>query len=258
MSAGVSGLQDLWLRRFHSAPGAAARLVCFPHAGGAAGAYYALSQLLAPAVEVVAVQYPGRQDRRREPPVDDIVTLAERIAEVLAVGGGPALSLFGHSMGATVAYEVARILEGRSGVPVRALFVSGRRAPSRHRPTSVRWRDDDEAVAALLTLSGTDARLLADEDARAMILPAVRADNAAIEAYRRPPGADPSCPISVFVGDSDPLTSVEEARAWAAHTSAETEVQVFAAGHFFLDEYLREIAAAITRRLLPVPSGPVH
>src|SRR4051794_9909349 len=123
--------RELWLRRFHPAPQAAARLVCLPHAGGSASYYHPLSAALSPAVEAVAVQYPGRQDRRSEPLVDDLLVLADRLADALADEPGP-LALFGHSMGAVLAFEVARRLE-REGREIAALFVSGRRAPTAHR-----------------------------------------------------------------------------------------------------------------------------
>ena len=240
---------DTWLRRFHPAPDARVRLVCFPHAGSSASYYHAMSGLLAPEIDVLAVQYPGRQDRRHEPPADDVLDLAGRIFAVLRDQDGPPPALFGHSMGATVAYETARLLEHRAGVRVRALFVSGRRAPSRVRAEHVPLGDDDAVVAELRRLSGTDLRALEDAEMRRLVLPVVRADYAAIERYRRPPGPDPACPISVFTGDADPLTTVEEAWAWTAHSAAGVDVRVFPGGHFFIDDHQKEIAELVAAAL---------
>ncbi|MUN39465.1 thioesterase II family protein [Actinomadura litoris] len=252
----MSGAGELWLRRYHPAPEARVRLACLPHAGGSASGYHALSAWLAPEVEVLAVQYPGRQDRRREPPVTDIATLAGHVAE--ALGGEPAdrpLALFGHSMGATVAYEVARLLEHRSGTRPHTLFVSGRRAPSRVRPENVHAGDDERVLAELERLSGTDSRLLRDPELRELILPVVRADYTAIERYRRPPGPEPGCPIVVLVGDADPLTTIEEARAWAAHSAIPVDVRVFPGGHFYLEDHLDAVAEVLTG-YLTAPAGP--
>ncbi|WP_067456465.1 thioesterase II family protein [Actinomadura macra] len=252
----MSDAGDLWLRRYHPAPDARVRLVCFPHAGGSASGYYTMSARLAPDVEVLAVQYPGRQDRRREPPVTDIADLAGRVFEALAQEPPDRpLALFGHSMGATVAYEVARLLAHRSGVRPHTLFVSGRRAPSRVRPENVHAGDDDGVLAELERLSGTDARLLRDPELRELILPVVRADYTAIERYRRRPGPEPGCPIVVLVGDADPLTTIDEARAWAGHSEAPVHVRVFAGGHFYIEDHLDAVVEVLAERLTgsPVP-----
>jgi pyochelin biosynthesis protein PchC len=254
----MSGAEELWLRRYHTARDARVRLVCFPHAGGSASGYHAMSARLAPAVEVLAVQYPGRQERRREAPVTDLPDLAEHIFQVLdeARPDRP-LAFFGHSMGATVAYEVARLLEHRSGVRLHTLFVSGRRAPSRVRSERVHAGDDDSVMAELVRLSGTDARLLRDAELRELILPVVRADYAAIERYRRPPGPEPTCPIVVLVGDADPLTTVEEAGAWADHAAAAVDLRIFPGGHFYLDDHLDEVAEVVAGHLMaPAWAGP--
>ncbi|MEV5829038.1 alpha/beta fold hydrolase [Spirillospora sp. NPDC052242] len=246
-------MNDLWLRRYSPAPEAPVRLVCFPHAGSSASYYHWTAGRLAPAVDVLAVQYPGRQDRRHEPPIEDVLVLAGHVYEELLgleTPDGTALALFGHSMGATVAYEVARLLEHKAGIRLRRLFVSGRRAPSRTRTERVRLGDDEQVAAELMRLSGTDARLLADPELRELFLPVVRADYAAIETYRRPPGPDPTCPLTVLVGDADPLTTVEEARAWDAHTPGGAQVRVFPGGHFFLDDHREEIARVIEQGVL--------
>src|SRR5688572_26153562 len=94
---------DRWIRRFHPSPEAAARLVCFPHAGGAASFYFPMSEALSPAVEVLAVQYPGRQDRLAEAPLADINALADHITSGLSHLDDRPLALFGHSMGSLVA-----------------------------------------------------------------------------------------------------------------------------------------------------------
>lgn len=123
---------ELWCRRFRSAGNPAARLVCLPHAGGAAPFYVPVAAALSPDVDVVAVQYPGRQDRRTEEPIDDLAALADRLYEVLRRQPELPFALLGHSMGAVLAFEVARRLEADGRGPSR-LFASGRRAPSMYR-----------------------------------------------------------------------------------------------------------------------------
>ena len=251
-----------WLRRFHGGPGQVGapggpadpggqvRLVCFPHAGGSASYYFPLSAAMPPWVEVLAVQYAGRQDRRKEPPIVDIGELADRVAGALRPLSDRRLALFGHSMGAVVAYEVARRLDGDLHVEVEMLFASGRRAPSRYRDEeNVHTLDDDGIVAEISRLDGTDPRLLADPEVREMVLPAVRSDYQAIGTYRHLPGSTVRCPVTVLVGDADPHTTLEEARAWAEHTIGGCAVRVYPGGHFYLRSRLAEVVDTVCGQL---------
>ena len=235
---------DKWIRRYHPSPQPAARLVCFPHAGGSASYYHAMSQALAPDVEVLAVQYPGRQDRYGEPALASIAELTERLVPLLRpwAAEGP-LAFFGHSMGAVLAFEVARRL------PPEVLFVSGRRAPSRVREETVHLRDDDGLVAEILALSGTDSRVLADEELLRLVLPAVRADYTAVETYRMAPGPLLDCPIEVLVGVDDPKVAEDDARAWSGHTTAATGWHPFPGGHFYLADQWDAVVDLIARTL---------
>jgi pyochelin biosynthetic protein PchC len=238
----------LWFRQFHPAGPEAARLVCFPHAGGAATFYFPASRALNPEIEVVAVQYPGRQDRRGENCLDDICELAEVISAELRPLCDRPLALFGHSMGATVAYEVARRLESTGVVPL-GLFASGRRAPSSVRQETVHLRDDLGVIAALKELSGTDDAVLGDDELLQMVMPAIRGDYKAVETYRHTPGPELSCPIQVLVGESDQMTTIAEAQAWRAHTTASCRVEVFPGGHFYLTPQAGRVLAMITQQV---------
>ncbi|MFF7458864.1 thioesterase II family protein [Kitasatospora sp. NPDC008115] len=246
---------DLWFRRYHPAGRSRVRLVCFPHAGGSASFFFPVSAALSPGIDVLAVQYPGRQDRRTEPGIDDIPALAELIFRSTDVWGDGPLALFGHSMGATLAFEVARRIERELGVTPVRLFASGRRAPSCTRDESVHSRDDDGIVRELQLLSGTDARVLGDEELLRMVLPALRSDYRAIETYRCEGGASVACPVTVMTGDADPRTSMEEAGAWRDHTSGEFDLEVFPGGHFFLAAQQQAVLKVIGERLAPVPAS---
>ncbi|MFE6525379.1 thioesterase II family protein [Streptomyces sp. NPDC057794] len=236
---------DLWIRRFRPSPDAAGRLVCFPHAGGSASFYVPVADALSPGVDVLAIQYPGRQDRRNEPGPASVAELADGVAAALAGWDDRPLTFFGHSMGALVAFETARRMERTGAGPVR-LFASGRRAPSRTRDEHVHTLDDDGVVAELRALAGTDAKVLQDEELLRMVLPAIRSDYRAVETYRCEPGARLRCPVTVLTGDADPRTSLEEARAWSGHTEGDCDVRVFSGGHFFLSERPGEVLAVLT------------
>ncbi|WP_150254515.1 thioesterase II family protein [Nocardiopsis deserti] len=233
-----------WLRRYHSAPEAAARLVCFPYAGGAASFYHPVSAALAPDVDVLALQLPGRQDRRGDPCVDDLATMADLVADVLRGHTDLPLGFFGHSMGAVLAFEVARRLVEAGGGP-DFLMVSGRRAPSRRRPGRVHLMDDEGLVDELRRNGATDPRVLDDEELRHMVLRSVRNDYRAIETYVCDEGAVVPCPVHVLTGQSDPQTTLDEARAWEEHTESTCTVQEFSGGHFFLTGHVETINGLI-------------
>ncbi|WP_027344558.1 thioesterase II family protein [Hamadaea tsunoensis] len=254
MSAVTENL-SLWFRQFHPAPAAPLRLVCFPHAGGAATFYFPVARALAPGVDVVAVQYPGRQDRRGEACVDDIERLADLVVAELRPLCDRPVAFFGHSMGAMVAYEVARRLEAEGIVPI-GLFASGRRAPSTRRHETVHLRDDDGIVRALRELSGTDAAVLADDELVRMILPAIRGDYKAVETYAHTPGRELTCPVHVLIGQADEMSTVDEAEAWRRHTTGPCTVEVFPGGHFFLVEQAPAVLASLRARLADWRTNP--
>ncbi|MFF9117621.1 thioesterase II family protein [Streptomyces massasporeus] len=237
-----------WFRRFADPEPDALRLICFPHAGGAASAYQPLSRRLRPHVEVRAVQYPGRQDRRLETPVADIGELAAVVAGKLQDDETAApFAFFGHSMGALVAYETARILQERGAPSPRRLFLSARGAPGPRRSPHDVLPDDDAILTAVRRLGGPGVTLLDDPELVAMVLPALRADYAALAAYSWTPREPLHTPITVLCGDADPVVSVEEAAGWGAFTRAETEVRVFPGGHFYVDRCLDDVAEAVLR-----------
>lgn len=251
---------DLWFRRFRAGAPSRCTLVCFPHAGGAATFFHPLSVLLGPDVEVVAVQYPGRQERRREAPAQDIGTLADSVSGLLpALGDGP-FAFFGHSMGAIVAYETAlRLQEHDPDRSPVALFCSGRRAPNTFRDEHAHLLSDDGLVDHVTELGGPSAEVLRDEEMRGMLLPAIRADYRALETYRARAGARVGTPVSVLIGDRDPLVTAEEAEAWRRHTTGPAEVRVFpGGGHFYLTREFATVAGHIRHRLSgvkPVRAG---
>ncbi len=242
-------MKGAWIRRFRPAPDAAACLVCFPHAGGAATSYVPLFRAMSSEVDVLAVQYPGRQDRIAEACFDDISALADRIADELVPWTRRPVGFFGHSMGAAVAFEVALRLQ-RSGVSPLGLVVSGRRAPSAYRHQRLHLASDADLVAELTRLSPANATVFADETLRRMILPTIRSDYRAIERYRNLSGELLRCPITALAAEDDPVTDVDEVEIWVRHTLADFRMRVFRGGHFFLDDNADAVRAEIRRHLV--------
>lgn len=241
---GTATSAPAWVRRFHPADQAGTRLVCFPHAGGSATYYFPVSRALTPETDVLAIQYPGRQDRRLEPLVDDVHELADQVVAELRPWADRPLTLFGHSLGATVAFEVAVRLEA-AGLVLDGLFVSGRTAPSRHRGGKVHLSSDEDLLDSINRLSGTDPQILQDDELLRLMLPVIRNDYRAAESYRFRPGTGLSCPVIALTGDNDPEVGLEEAGAWAEHTSGAFSLATYSGGHFYLNSHVSSVIARI-------------
>lgn len=242
---------DSWFRSFRPAPDRPIRLICFPHAGGSASAYLNLAVAVDTQdtqAELLAVQYPGRQDRRREQARTDLLALADEITEALVAQFAGPVALFGHSMGAALAFEVTRRLERLGREPIR-LFASGSRAPSLARDEGKHLLDDAGLIADMVEMGGTDPRLIAEEEILRMVLPTIRADYTAIETYLAAADTTVSCPITALTGDDDPKAELDAVRGWARHTSAACDLRVFPGGHFYLMDHVTHIAEEISKGL---------
>ncbi|MFF9064201.1 thioesterase II family protein [Streptomyces sp. NPDC014891] len=224
-----------WLRRPRPVTAPRIRLVCLPHAGGTAGAFYGWADALPDDVELVAVQYPGRQDRFGEECVSAMGPLADRVArELLPLFDRP-VALLGHSMGAALAYEVTLRLEALYRARPRHLFVSGHGAPLSPRGgRALHLQDDDAMVEGLLALGGMDPAVVAEPELLALLLPSFRGDLTLIETYRPTAARPVTVPVTAYVGDADPGVPVAHAAAWSDATSGEFSLRVFPGDHFSL------------------------
>jgi surfactin synthase thioesterase subunit len=222
-----------WFRCPEPRPFATLRLVCFPHAGGSAVFFRPWAKAVSPAVEVHAVQYPGRADRLGDPLIRDVGRMSTLIAAAIAPLLDRPVAFFGHSMGATVAYETARVLEARGIAPVH-LFASAASAPHARTPRVVSAMNEEELVAEMLQLGGTDSEVLEDPEMRALILPYVRNDFESLEFYRHKPGPPLDIPITALAGDADPDVTPAHIERWVDVTSALFKSLVLPGGHFYL------------------------
>jgi pyochelin biosynthetic protein PchC len=247
--------QNVWLRG-EPRPAARVSLVCFPHAGGSASFFQPWRPLLPAHIEPWIVEYPGRHDRIGDACITDVHTLADRIVEAASpwrVQAKP-LVLFGHSFGASVAYEVACRLRSKAGA-VLELFASGARAPAVwNLGVKPRAHDDAALWNEVVRLGGTAAALLEKPELRELVLPALRADYHASERYRANPGPKLRCDVTAFVGDQDPDVDLTDAQAWQETTEGSFRLKQFSGDHFYLISQraalIEELVCCLNRRLL--------
>lgn len=232
-----------WVKRFpgHGGSGDGA-VVVFPHAGGAAAAYRTFAIALAGnGVDVLLLQYPQRADRLSHPAPATLEQLAE---DLFAAGDWSAVSplrLFGHCMGANVAFEFARVAE-RRGVEVRELWASAGQAPCTVADSLPVPSADPELLADMVDLGGTDPRLLEDEDFVDLLLMAVRADYRAFNRYSCERGTRIAADIHAVGGNSDHRISDDQLQAWHFHTTGAFTTSTFDGGHFYLHDHVEVLA----------------
>src|ERR1700754_137629 len=225
------------------------RLFCFPYAGSSAQIFHAWQQELPNEIEVSPVHLPGRGKRAREKPFTDLLALAEVLTAELSPHVDKPYALFGHSVGATVAFEVARAFR-REGLPLPLhLFVSGCRAPQL---SHTRERSYDlptgNLIGRLRELNGTPSEIL-ESLAMEFFLPIIRADLRMIQTYNYSVEAPLSCPISAFGGWQDLAEPLEMISAWREQTTSSFQRQMFAGDHFFLHSEHDHLLQTISQQL---------
>ncbi len=238
--AGSGGGRGRWLRTLARGPQDWGRLIVFPHAGGAVGFYRPLRRVIDGA-SVLAVQYPGRQDRIREAQLTSVEQIATSVISELERVPRMTTVLMGHSMGALAAFEVAR----RRPDLADGLIVSAHRAPSVPSRSTLHLADDAALLEETRAMGGTDEEVLAHPDLVQLIIAHLRADLAVDAAYLCPPGERLSVSVTVMRGSQDTSVTAEDARAWDLHTESPSEQLCLTGGHFYLLDRRAEVVGVL-------------
>lgn len=228
--------QDGWLAVPRPNPQARLRLFCFPYSGASASVYYRWADGLPAALEVCPVQLPGRGTRLSEPPfgrLDDMVPLA---AEALVPYLDRPFALFGHSMGALLAFEVARYLRRHHRVAPARLVVSGHSGPQLpDRNPPLHGLPEPEFRERLRELNGTPPEVLEHPELMQLLIPILRADFAASETYVYRAEEPLDCAIGAYGGLADLHVSRAELEAWREQTTGPFSLRMLPGDHFYLN-----------------------
>ncbi len=239
MTKPVSTSSRRWLRGIDSGAGPP-RIVCYPHSGGSASYFRQWQHCAPPDVAVLAVQYPGRHDRLAEPFARSVQEMADAVAAEIAEDSA-AVVLFGHSMGAAVAFETARRLRP-TGIPLVGLIVSSHTPPAVPVTSDVHLLPDDRMWRALASLGGTEPEILEMTELRDIYTPVVRADLTVSAEY-----LDPDCagsldvPVHALTGTHDVIAPAESMTRWCEVTTGRFDVRTFDGDHFYLQNHGAEI-----------------
>jgi surfactin synthase thioesterase subunit len=221
-------------------------LLCVPFAGAGPSFFHPWRELSAGRWRVAAVELPGRERRLLETPYRNVVEAARtEIDTVVAeLGTGTRVVLFGHSLGAVLAYELVHLLSAR-GVHVERLVVSGSPGPWTQRERRAAGLRGDEFLARVEEFAGFRHEALDHPEMRELILPALQADCEMHEAYVPSTDEPVSVPICSLRGDSDGLVTAEEARQWRDATTSDFSYLEFPGDHMYLVDHGRDILDVI-------------
>lgn len=201
-------------------------------------------------VEVCAIELPGRGSRLMEPPFTQLEPLIQELTRVLLPYLEKPFAFFGHSMGALVSFELARILRQEYDLSPVHLFVSGRRPPQVPDPDPpIHTLPEPEFIDELRRYNGTPEAVLENAELMQLLLPTLRADFAVIETYVYTPDPPLNFPITAFGGLEDWKASCDDLEAWREQTSADFSLQMFPGDHFFVHSAQPLLLQGLSRKL---------
>jgi len=224
-----------WVGLSKPSPQAKVRLFCFPYAGGGSLIFRRWAESLPSSVEVCPVQLPGRETRLHEMAFTRMTPLVQTIAEAMLPYFDKPFAFFGHSMGATISFELSRHLRREYGIEPEHLFVSGRSAPQTPDTDPPTYHlPEEDFIEELRRLNGTPKEVLEHKELLGLLLPLLKADFELIQTYQYTVEPPLDCPISAFGGLQDEEVGCNILELWKEQTTASFALRLFPGNHFFL------------------------
>lgn len=252
MTAGNSGARPAsktWFPYWKPKPEAQLRLFCFPFAGGTASNFQRWADF-GPSIEAIAVQYPGREMRLPEPPFRSVRALVNALGpEMLPLLDRPFV-LFGYSLGALIAFEMANWLRSEGAPAPQGLMVAAASPPGRRKSRNMYLLPDKAFIQELRDYGGSPTQVLAHQELMEMLLPMLRADFEMVETYALGEVRPLSIPIAVWGGTEDRGPAPQQLEGWRDFTSQGFTSQLISGGHFFMLSAGAELREAMEKTLM--------
>jgi medium-chain acyl-[acyl-carrier-protein] hydrolase len=212
------------------------RAFAFPSAGGGAAAYFRMRRQIPTPIDLVPVLLPGREGRIADSPRDDMRALVTEIADAIAPLDARPFALVGHSMGAWIAFELARELRRRGEPLPCALVAIASPAPQRRQTdTPIHALRDDDLVAEISRrFGGIPPAVQANQELMQLLLPALRADMRLVETYEYIEEPPLATDVIALGGADDRAVSATAIGEWRQQTSQAFTNRLWPGGHFFL------------------------
>jgi surfactin synthase thioesterase subunit len=218
-------------------PGAV--VFCFPHAGGSVRTFLDWQPGLGVDAQLMAVCRPGREHRAQQPSptIDELIDGAATAIRAFADEDGRPIYLFGHSLGALVAFEVTRRL---GDLPALRHFVaSGCSAPSllpSERVLGISKLEGKAFAEAIGFFGGLPPEVIADEELQEILLPSLIADFHLAVGYHYRPGPPLAVNVSLINGQADPHVGTEQLEPWRNEVREPPVYHWVDGGHFYFEQ----------------------
>lgn len=249
--------RERWVYRPEPSDSRRIRLFCFPCAGSGAAVYRLWPEEMPDEVEVCRIQLPGRESRLRERPFERLDRLVETLFDVARPYFDLPFAFFGHSMGAQIAFELARKCRRQLSAEPVHLFVAGSRAPGLSNEPHIHRLPEDEFIQAMRSrYGGVPDAVTQNRELLDLVLPLLRADLAVLESHEYVPEQPLDCPISVFGGLDDAWVSCDHLTAWAQHTRGAHTLKMYSGDHFFVGSQRASLISMVSDALDRYPDQP--
>jgi medium-chain acyl-[acyl-carrier-protein] hydrolase len=236
-----------YLSPIGTSSGAHADLICFPHAGAGASAFMRWRRFIPSSIGLFALHMPGREDRSLEPPPESLTDAVNAVLRAMTGLHRRPYVLFGHSLGALIAFELARAVRNAGLPPPAALIVSAAHPPH-HKPSDppiAQLPDEPFLQEAARRYGGLAPESLGDREMTQWIAPVLRCDIGLFERYVFRPEAALPHPIVAYGGTADTQVPYHALSGWRSHTSSQFRVRVFRGDHFYPFHALPAVTRAV-------------
>ena len=226
------------------------RLFCMPYAGGGVAPYRLWHRSLPDDIEVYAASLPGRESRLRETPLQSIAAMVAYVLPAIEASTDLPYAIFGHSMGALMAFELTAALEASGLRAPSRLFVSARRSPDEPDPkTPVHALPEAQFLDELQARYGAIPDAVRNEpELLELLLPVLRADIKAVETYVPTLGARVRCLVNVYGGHDDTHPFPSQLPMWQRVSDQPMRIRMFEGDHFYLNAHREALTEDIASR----------